>query len=544
MHSDFEEIPDENVIIESPRQLHSIKNNIILTQKKEDQKLPCINNDKNFFSEHKKINIFSDKNYINYSFMGVDTDSLPKKIAKYNQKFSRNKNPNFNIYLFPKINKNIINNCIINLEENNILNKINNNSKKENQELGIMKKPSLENSKFIENMHKNKRLNDVNNFLLNSKLDLESGDLFKNTILIQEGQKYRMINSILNPKSNKTKGRIDNFSSSLYAPKLSKFNKLKIYTRTQSNDNNKKIYNKKEKISRNSYNNTVINGKTQNFLKSFNSLYKNIFIENLLKNRTSNYSFERNKTYKNSLTNSPRKNKKKKKYNNNNFIKTTYDHTNKYSMFLKTINNSIKNSLYKKPSRNFCKKEKIKKEKLNNNNNKNRGIVKENSEILKIQKIVSLTIIDPNKKKLNKPKKKKCHVINYESNKLNKNSNLYANLTKPNTNRNSLTKPVLNDHINYFNSVIMSSSNRMNNYKLKADKNFTDIYFKFNKTKNINFKNNSPTIIKINLNKSCNVNKNNSKNKKGFDFLKTTNSEIYNHFRLNKIKTKKILDKK
>ena len=538
MYSDFEEIPDENVVIESPRQLHSFKNDIALTQNDTTKKPTSNDNDKEFLNKHKKLIKLNNEDNKTSSLMDVITDSLPKNITDYNQRFNCNKNTNINIYILPKNDENIINNYILKIEKNrkSALSKIINDSSKKKGILGIRKKISLRKSKSKERMDKSKAFNDANNFLLKTTLNLESEDLFKNSVLIQEGQKYRMINSIKHSKSKKTKGRLDDFSSSS-SSKYTKTDKLKMNNISQNNYSSKKLDINKARISRNIYNNSLVKGNSKNTLQSFNSYYpyyKNISFENLLKTEISKDHFEKSKTFKNSVATSPHKNKKQTKYNNNFITKINYEHSKKYNKFLNKKNHTINSYSHKKISRNIYNQEILKEQKSNNMSN--REVIKENDEFLKMQKVITLTVIDPSQKQKNKPKKKKYGIINNVSNK----SSTNANTTNSNTNRSSINRPI--DHKNDYNNLTFGLSNKEKNCKYKISKNLICISSIINKIKTPNLRKNSPDINKVVFNTNC-IYKNNSKDSKKPDLFRIANTEIKNG-KFNKIKLNKILEKK
>ena len=520
MYYDFEDVPDENVIIESPRSIHR-RNKDILTYEKENKNSSSNENNKKLLTENKRKNILKNGNYICSMFMDSDTDNQPKKVTEYNQRFNCNKNTNINIYILPNNNEKIINNFKFKRDKKrkNALSQNTNDPNKEKKRFGIKKKILFGNRKINERMQINKGSNDENNYLLNFKYNLDSEDLFKNSVLIKEGQKYRMINSIKHSKRNtKTKGRLDNYSSSSSSSKFTKINKQKINNRSHSNGNSIKIDNNKIKISRNTYynNNSSIKGNIKNILKSFNFYYpryRNILFGNLLKTEISKRHFLNTITYKNSVPNYI--DKKKNKYNNNFFSNIINDNSKLYDKFLNKKNRTVNTSSLKKTSRNVFIQEKIIGQKSNFIDNiDDRNVIRENDEFLKMQKAVTLTVIDSIKKKKNKPKKKGYHVINYLSNISSINANTNTNTTNSNTNRSSMTKIIPIDHKNEYNTLTLALSNKRKNSKHKINnKYFIDISSIINKIKNQNLRKNSTAVIKEGFYKSNNI-KNNSYLKK------------------------------
>ena len=596
MDSYFDDIPDENINIKSPRKLinskyntryHIIKLNPNSNRFSETKKIKNQTDEKSKnqkknrkekFLKNKELNdYFTNAEEIKSTSMDIDTDFIPKKtsddtyigttgvkedilVQKINNK---NISLNININEIPNT-KNLKNSNNLELYKNNVVNNtiitnekiIENDIKNKNVKNQLLKK-SKSNDKIVTNHHNSFSKN--NSKLKKDKSTIDSNDsniifdkyciknyyakkatlfdidneLFKNSVLVKEGQKYRMINSIKNIKKDKTKGRLDFLSSSSLSPSSAKNDKYntEYFSNSDSENYYYLISNKKLLFEENRVNDfSNINKNKKKSMHSFNSYYpknrtnmfkdllaipykykifspvksekhyririnkskeKNLSLQSIKSNKlkTTNNSRDKkhhvnifqkniNKTINNKkgtllfskitkiskkLNTSPNRNKspseKIKRHFNNNF---SYNNSNIYYSYSKNSPKTAKNQTYKLFN--------IPKQKLQINNKiYDQEIIRENDEYLAIEKVLSLTVIDPSKN-LNNSKNKKNNAKNksnhnyirhYISNKSRISSSNYNNKKK-----NKQTSTDVKNEINFLRGLsnTLSSNNQTGAY--------------------------------------------------------------------------------
>ena len=468
----------------------------------------------------------------------IKENLLARRIKSKDNKNKRNNIININMYKVPnkkkfknhynfgfekkkitnnitKKNQQIIENIIKNKKNNNqFLKKCNSNGKitaihqknnfdKNNMEIIINYNTTCNNNKdIIFDKFCNK-----NYFTKKSMLSDIDDEIFKNSVLVKEGQKYRMINSIKHIKKCKTKGRFDFLSSNSLSPSSSKNDKYNTEYFSNSDDENYYLTNDKDIfLERNEKNN--ISNKNKNVKKTmntFNSYYlknKTNMFKNLLtisyKHRIfspvkseRHYKIRINKPKKENLLLQSIKLNKFKSSSNSNDKKKHSGYFQKKSN--KTKNNKKGTLLFSKitktnkkldtsPNINKSHSEKFKKDFNINNfsyNNSNiyysysknnprkvenqinklfnipkkklqisnkiydQEIIRENDEYLTIEKVFSLTVIDASKN-LNNSKNNN----DKEKNKQNRNNVINYISNKSSTNVNSSSSNCNNKKVN------------------------------------------------------------------------------------------------